>query len=237
MLIKLQDNRAPANWNSVTLSLSMRKLCLLGYIIVSMLVILSPGFANTPAEAIKLNNEAVTLIVARNTQGAIEKLTEALRMDPTYKLARINLSIAHNNRGIELKANLKESLAEFHKSLLLDLENQRTRDNVAQVIRSMGLNPKRFEDRRKLADTELGAGDYVGATIEYSEALQLKDDDQIRSKLDSVYDKLDAIYRTVDKQDLFPPAVRRQAANDLRPIVKGPRSPLAGGTRTECHRI
>lgn len=46
-----------------------------------------------PDEVVKLNNQAVRLISSGDLNGALEKLQQALRISPDYKIAKENLAI------------------------------------------------------------------------------------------------------------------------------------------------
>ncbi|CAN5554744.1 hypothetical protein BH10CYA1_BH10CYA1_25420 [soil metagenome] len=138
-------------------------------------------------QVISLNNEGVKALNASNYQLAIQKFEAALKQDPNYKLARDNLAIAHNNYGLQLRTNPPEALKQFHQALYLNQSNATTMQNVEGIIRMMGKNPQSFADRVALGDQARLAADFVGAIIEYSAALKIKDDAKIHIKLGDVY--------------------------------------------------
>ena len=97
-----------------------------------------PCLGQTPREAVELNNEAVTAMNGKNWQVAIDKLTAALRIEPTYSLARENLATAHYYYGLGLKSSSKEALKQFHLAVLLDDVRWDARQAVEDTIRKMG---------------------------------------------------------------------------------------------------
>jgi len=136
---------------------------------------------------IQLNNDAVKAINKQDYQGAIQKLEQALKLDPTYKNARANLAIAYNNYGLVFQGNPMEAIKYFHKAVLLDPLNPTTLSNLTGIIQKMGKNPKSFPDRVAIGDACRKAADFVGAIVEYGEALKLKDDGPVHEKLADVY--------------------------------------------------
>jgi Tfp pilus assembly protein PilF len=52
---------------------------------------------------IGLNNEGVKALNANDYSLATAKFLEALRLDPTYRLALDNLAITYNNYGLQLR--------------------------------------------------------------------------------------------------------------------------------------
>lgn len=156
---------------------------------------LLPAFAVDPNIVIGLNNEGVKALNANNFALAIQKFQEALKQDPGYNLAKENLAIAHNNYGLQLaKSNPQEALKQFHQAYYLNRSNATTAQNVDGIIRMLGKDPRKFEDRVALGDQSRLKADFVGAIIEYSEAVKLKADAKVFTKLGDVYrvrDELD----------------------------------------------
>lgn len=175
---------APSKRSFAVLSRSILALSITVQFCVPQLY--APAFADQ-GQIINLNNEGVKALNASNFQAAISAFEGALKLDPTYKLARQNLAIAHNNYGLQLRNNPKEALKQFHKALYLDLTNTTTMANVEGIIKMMGKNPKSFADRVELGDQARASADFIGAIIEYSAALQLKDDPKLHIKLGDVY--------------------------------------------------
>ena len=61
-------------------------------------------------QVIELNNDGVRALNSGNVQLATQKFEQALKLDPTYQLARENLAIAHNNSGLQLRSNPKAAI-------------------------------------------------------------------------------------------------------------------------------
>ncbi len=145
------------------------------------------ALADEPANVISLNNEGVKALNANNYQLAITKFEAALKLDPSYKLARGNLAIAHNNFGLQLRSDPKRALSEFHKALFLDPSNTTTLSNVNGIISLMGKNPKSFDDRKALGKEAQVSGDFIGALIEYGEACKIKDEPALHVEMGNIY--------------------------------------------------
>lgn len=145
------------------------------------------AFADQNA-VIGMNNEGVKALNAGNFALAIQKFEAALQMDKSYQLARENLAIAHNNYGLQLaKSNPNEALKQFHQAYYLNKTNATTAQNVEGILRMLGKDPRDFKTRVTMADQARGSGDFIGAIVEYAEALKLKDDPKIHIKLGDVY--------------------------------------------------
>ena len=147
---------------------------------------IAPALADQ-SQVDSLNNDGAKALNSSNFQLAIQKFEEALKLDPNYKLASDNLATAYSNYGLQLRGNSHEALKQFHKALYLNRSNATTWQNIEGVIRLMGKNPKSFQDRVDLGDQARLAGDSIGAIIEYSAALQLKDDPKLHVKLSDAY--------------------------------------------------
>ena len=135
-------------------------------------------------EVILLNNSGVMALKANNYPLAFENFKAALKIDPKYQLARDNLPIAHNMYGLQLLGKPKEALKEFHEALYLFPTNPVTLKNMEMAIKLMGKDPHLFEDRVVLGDEAKSAADYIGAVIEYSEALKISENPEVRTKLE-----------------------------------------------------
>lgn len=138
-------------------------------------------------QVIELNNDGVRALNSGNIQLAIQKFEQALKLDPTYQLARDNLAIAHNNYGLQLRNNPKAAIKEFHQAIFLNPKNSTTQSNLAGIISMMGKNPRSFADRVQLGDEARHSGDMIGAIVEYAEALKIKDDRNLHLVLGDLY--------------------------------------------------
>ncbi len=147
---------------------------------------LAPALAVSD-QLISLNNEGVQALTSNNAQLAIEKFEQALKIDPGYQLARDNLAIAHNNYGLQLRANPKAALKEFHQAMYLSPTNATTKSNLDGIIRIMGKDPRSFDDRVALGEESRRSGDFIGAIIEFTEALKIQDDPKLHAVLGDIY--------------------------------------------------
>lgn len=146
-----------------------------------------PSIAFDQATLVNLNNDGVRAINQQNYQLAIQKLEEAVKMDPNYKKARENLGIAYNNYGLMFQKNPTEAIKYFHKAAVLDPKNVTTLNNVNAIIKQMGKDPMDFKTRVELGDACRKAADFPGAIVEYREALKLKDSAPVHEKLADVH--------------------------------------------------
>jgi len=83
--------------------------------------------------------------------------------------------------------NLKQAIQHLHKVVYLEPESTSARLKLEVVIVAMGKDPKSFQDRSTLGFVARVSGDFVGAIIEYEEALKIKDDARIRELLGDVF--------------------------------------------------
>ena len=135
---------------------------------------------------IKYNNRGVKALVEENYRLAISYFKIALKADPTYQLAKDNLSIAYNNYGLAMQHNPPEAMKLFHQALILAPDNMTTRQNFEGIIRYMNRDPNNFDDRVDLGDVSLIHGDTLGAIVHYKAALKIKDDPKTRIKLEKL---------------------------------------------------
>jgi len=123
-------------------------------------------------------------------QSIFDKFESALKLDPSFAVARKNLAVAHNNFALFLassKQNPTESLKQFHESLFIEPDPS-TESCMETVIRGyFKLDPKCFNDRVVLGDRARTDNDVAGAIVEYRAALELKEDPEVRKKLKDVY--------------------------------------------------
>ncbi len=172
---------------SRTLKLALSIGLMTTVVSTSALIIGPAAFAVDQNVLIGLNNDAVRAINSQNYQLAIEKLEQALKLDPTYKNAKANLAIAYNNYGLVYQNNPTEAIKYFHKAVVLDPNNATTLQNLNGIVQKLGKNPRDFATRVQMGDACRKAADFVGAIVEYSEALKLKDDGPLHEKLGDVY--------------------------------------------------
>lgn len=152
---------------------------------------------------IALNNEAVKAINATNYARAIELLERALEWSPHYKTALVNLGIAYNNFGLSLQNKPAEAIPYFHRAIYLDDSNETTQENLNGLIRKLGKDPDSFSDRVALGDEATNHGDTKGSIIEYQAALKLKDEPEVRAKLNEALKKVQNSSRKPKSQVIF----------------------------------
>lgn len=117
---------------------------------------------------------------------AIEKLSLALEMNPQIDLARKNLAVAANNLAIAPGISAERKLALLYLALYWQVDNQAARDNLNNELNFQGRDPRSFAVRVALAHQCLSKSDPIGATVEYREALSIKEDKAIRSQLNAL---------------------------------------------------
>jgi tetratricopeptide (TPR) repeat protein len=117
---------------------------------------------------------------------AIEKLEAALSMNPNLDLAKKNLAVAANNLAISAATQPDKEIHLLHLALFWEPTNQAARQNLNSLLQSQNKDPKSFAIRVSIADQCASANDPKGATVEYREALAIKDDPAIRSKLNAL---------------------------------------------------
>ena len=157
------------------------------FFFLSQTALICPQAQADSNQVIELNNDGVRALNSSNVQLAIQKFEQALKLDPNYQLARENLAIAHNNNGLQLRNNPKAAIKEFHQAIYLNPKNTTTQSNLSGIISMMGKHPNSFADRVQLGDDARHSGDMIGAIIEYSEALKIKDDRNLHLVLGDLY--------------------------------------------------
>lgn len=163
----------------------------------------NPAYAAVDRDqVIRLNNEGVNALKANNFALAVTKFDGALKLDPTYRLARENLAIAYNNYGIANQNNPSAAIGYFHKSLFYSPDNPTAMQNLDVTIQALGKEPKSFKDRVALGKQSRQSGDFEGAAVEYAAALALKDDAKLRMDLGDVYRVRDQVDRAIEQYKL-----------------------------------
>lgn len=150
-------------------------------------------------QVIRLNNEGVNFLKQNNFAAAVKKFEEALRLDPTYALARDNLAIAYNNYGISMQNNPAGAIINFHRSLFYKPGDATGMQNLNVTIQNMGKNPSVFKDRVDLGKEARKAGEVEGAVVEFAEALKLKNDPKLRVELGKLYRVKDQVDNAIQQ--------------------------------------
>jgi len=127
-------------------------------------------------------------VAAGNNQfeKAIAEFEAALKIDPKQERAREGIAIVFNNMAVEKDTSTDKAIELFRKALYWDPTFDVARSNLNSYLQSLGLDPKSFAARVKLAEQLLDKHDTRGAIVEYTEALIYKDDAAIRKKLETL---------------------------------------------------
>lgn len=137
---------------------------------------------NAEKSPLKLNNEGVAALKQNDFQLAIAKLSEALKLDPSYSLAKSNLAIVHNNLGLSYASkDLIAAIREFHKSMEIS-PSAITEKNINDAMKRLGKDPNSAADREALGDIERKQAEFAGAEYEYEKACSIKDSNALREK-------------------------------------------------------
>lgn len=125
--------------------------------------------------AIEANNRAIALGKAKRWNEAISQHEQAVKLDPSNKQFRINLSAARCTYGIERMSQKDYQGAAhlFRKALTAIGDNALAAKNLSEAISKQGLDPTNADNRLGLGDQLAYSGDLEGAMIEYQQAMQL----------------------------------------------------------------
>jgi len=124
----------------------------------------------------------------------------------------------------------EQAIRQLHQTLYLNPADHTIREKLEQTIRQIGKDPASLEDRTTLGDEARRSGDFVGALVEFSEALRIKDSPAVRMHLGDTYRVRDEIDKAIEEyqrgmqlQDSPELQVRlgqaHQAKRDLRMAV------------------
>lgn len=147
----------------------------------------TPALYAAGSDVVALNNDGVKALNAGDYPTAIQKFETAIKLDPSYNLARENLGITYNNYGLSLQNSPSQAIVQFHKAMFLDPTNATTSANLDGIIGMLHKNPNSFKNRVDLGDQARLAGDFIGAIVEYRAALKLNNDPDTHVKLGDVY--------------------------------------------------
>lgn len=133
----------------------MNRLVRLTVLLLSSCVAVSFATASaSDIQAALLNNKGVKKLNAGEFVPAIQSFKEALKRDPQYSYAIDNLVVALNNQALTLPPERAVWL--LRKALLLSPQNETTKCNLAQALKSLDAAHKREapteEDRSLLKD-------------------------------------------------------------------------------------
>jgi tetratricopeptide (TPR) repeat protein len=150
-------------------------------------------------QVLSLNNDGVNALRANNYELAASKFQQCMKIDPTFKVASENLASCFNSWGIALQNSPKQAIEKFHKSLFYEPANEVTNKNRQSAIQNMGKDPHSFQDLVSLGKEASLRGDREGCIVEYSAALQIKDDPAVRVELGNAYYLLARIDDAIDQ--------------------------------------
>lgn len=128
----------------------------------------------------KLQNDR--MVTRDNFEIAFKKWQTALDLNNGYDLAWRNLSIAYNGKAKTIR-NPEIALTYFHRALYFDFLNEPAQVNTAVAIKKLGRNPSAFVDHIKLAANAAANDDLEGAIVEYTLALEIRNDPEVKRKL------------------------------------------------------
>jgi tetratricopeptide (TPR) repeat protein len=131
----------------------------------------------------RLTNVGSAAAMSGDFEKAIEKLQAALAINPDQELARKNLSVAANNLAIANNTEPERALSLLRLALYWDPKNDASRSNLNAALQNQGKDPKSFKTRVECAESCQSHKDFKGAIVEYSEALSIKSDEVVASKL------------------------------------------------------
>ena len=132
----------------------------------------------TAENAQKLMEEGTKMSMSGDFTGSIEKLKEALKLDPKLAVARKNLAVSANNLaiGAENAADQKLAAQFFRQAIYYDPAQDIYKQNLNSLLLSQGRDPKSFDVRLKEAKLCESDHDSIGAQVEYEQACELKKD-------------------------------------------------------------
>lgn len=146
-----------------------------------------PESSGVDAQPLNANNAGVRALNGNDFKAAVDNFCLALEHDPSYDLAKTNLSIALNNYALETASRSPEkALAVFETCVYVDPTNDTAQKNLDGVIRMIGKDPAKFEDRLSLAKKALNEKAPYRAIAEYECAMHLKKDGKIKAEIDKL---------------------------------------------------
>jgi TonB family protein len=181
-----------------SLPVVVRKILrILAFALTLPLLSCSPPAIATDAEVIRLNNQGVKALNKEDYDLAIEIFKQALKLDPDYTLAKMNLSIVFNDAGFKFRHIYPDrSLRYFHEAVFFYPFNSRSQPNLDAMLVILGRDPDSFYDRAILGLQSELEEDSTSAIVEYWSALKIRPDAELERKLE-------LLRRSVQKDGLF----------------------------------
>ena len=96
------------------------------------------------------------------------------------------LGIGYEELSKKVKSNNDERISYLHKSLYYRPGAKESEKALDEAIQRKQRDPQKADDRILLGDEAKAAGDFYGADVEYQEALKLREDKAVRSKLEAL---------------------------------------------------
>jgi len=137
-------------------------------------------------QKVAINDDGVRALDKGEYTKAIHLFKSALAIDNNFDLAQDNLSIAYNNFAIQSAGKPEVALDSLHKALFLDPDNDLTKKNLAGILKRMGKDATKFEDRVELAEDALKHKKTISALVEYRAAVKLQPTPTILAKVSAL---------------------------------------------------
>lgn len=144
------------------------------------------------ARTIDMHNLGVKQLLAKNYTDAIMVFEKVLTEDPTYDLARVNLSTALSNYAIVLsdKGKDDEAIAQLELAVFYDRDNDINIDNLNRMIKFMKLDPNDRDVRVSMAEKAEKEGRLEAAIVNYQAAEKIKSEPETAKKLEELSGKV-----------------------------------------------
>jgi TonB family protein len=151
---------------------------------VALTVYARPGSAAS-TDVTNLNNEGVHALNTDDFDLAADKFKSALKLDPGYVLAKLNLAIVYKKSGLKYQSfSPQRSLKYFREAVLVNPFDKSAQKNLDELLEKLGRDPHSFIDRATLGKQSEDEGDIKSAIVEYWFALRNKNDGELARKLE-----------------------------------------------------
>ncbi len=114
---------------------------------------------------------------------AIDKLEAALKLNPADTVAQHNIAVAANNLAIDKATERDAAISLLHLALFWSQNDDAARQNLKSLLQATGNGKDAFALHLATADACLANKDRMGAIVEFREALAIKNDPAVRTKL------------------------------------------------------
>lgn len=144
------------------------------------------------ARTIDMHNLGVKQLLAKNYTDAIMVFEKVLAEDPTYDLARVNLSTALSNYAIVLsdKGKYDEAISQLELAVFYNRDNDINIDNLNRMIKYMKLDPNDRDVRVSMAEKAEKEGRLEAAIVNYQAAEKIKSEPETAKKLEELSGKV-----------------------------------------------